>query len=453
MQHSIIQKSQLEGAKRIDAEYFQLEYLNLISDIKVFKYRSLKEAGCKVVSGPFGSSLKSDAYLSAGIPFIRINDLGNFFTKDGDLIYISNGDNDRLKQSQLFPYDIVLSKVGNTIGVASAVPEEFAVCNISENNIGIKFSKDFSLKYKLFILTYLNSQIGLKQVLRSISGNAQPKINIHDIENIIFPIPSNSILESNFNLINTAKQSVIRSEVFYQQAEDLLLKELGLKDFQVEDDLSYIVNFSDVSEANRIDAEYFQPKYEKLIDQLQSQSAKPFMKVVENIAARFNPKPDESYKYVDLGNINSSNGIIDGSEEVLGKEAPSRAKRILKENDVIVSSVEGSLNKVALVAGSQNGYIASNGFFQFRSEEVLPEVLLMLTKSIVMQWQMKKHCVGTILTAVPSEALNKMTIPVLPMEKQQEIAELVRKSHEARKKSKELLEEAKRKVEEMIEKD
>ena len=35
---------------------------------------------------------------------------------------------------------------------------------------------------------------------------------------------------------------------------------------------------------------------------------------------------------------------------------------------------------------------------------------------------------------------------------QQKIADLVKKSHEARKKSKELLEEAKRKVEEMIEK-
>src|SRR5216683_3124260 len=99
-----------------------------------------------------------------------------------------------------------------------------------------------------------------------------------------------------------------------------------------------------------------------------SQNAKLFAEAVENVPARFNPRPDETYKYVELVNINSSIGIIDGYNEVLGKEAPSRAKRILKSKDVIVSSVEGSLEKVALAENDQGGYLASTGFFQFRSE-------------------------------------------------------------------------------------
>lgn len=68
---------------------------------------------------------------------------------------------------------------------------------------------------------------------------------------------------------------------------------------------------------------------------------------------------------------------------MLGKEAPSRARRVLKTGDVIVSSVEGSLGKVAFVDSAQDGYLASTGFFQFRSKEILPEALLMLAKSIV----------------------------------------------------------------------
>lgn len=66
--------------------------------------------------------------------------------------------------------------------------------------------------------------------------------------------------------------------------------------------------------------------------------------------------------------------------------------------------------------------------------------------------QLQKYCSGTILTAVPKDALNNIVVPVLPKSTQEKIAALVRKSHEARKKAKELLEEAKRKVEEMIEK-
>ena len=48
--------------------------------------------------------------------------------------------------------------------------------------------------------------------------------------------------------------------------------------------------------------------------------------------------------------------------------------------------------------------------------------------------------------------MENLWIPSVKVETQQKIADLVRKSHGARKKSKELLEEAKRKVEEMIEK-
>src|SRR3989344_3797622 len=179
MIHSVIQKSQLEGADRLDAEYFQPEYLDLMQEINRVDHQSLKALGCKVVSGPFGSSLKSEAYLDKGVPFLRINDLKDFFIDKDNLIYISEEDNNRLKQSQLLPYDLVLSKVGNTIGIVSVIPEDFNVSNISENNIGIKFDKSVTSQHKLYILTFLNSELGLQQVLRSISGNAQPKLNVH----------------------------------------------------------------------------------------------------------------------------------------------------------------------------------------------------------------------------------------------------------------------------------
>lgn len=73
-------------------------------------------------------------------------------------------------------------------------------------------------------------------------------------------------------------------------------------------------------------------------------------------------------------------------------------------------------------------------------------------KSIVMQWQLKQNCAGTILTAVPSEALNKIYIPEISQSVAEQIIIFVTESHTARQKSKELLDEAKRKVEEMIEK-
>ena len=75
--------------------------------------------------------------------------------------------------------------------------------------------------------------------------------------------------------------------------------------------------------------------------------------------------------------------MIDSYSEVSSDEAASRAKRVLKANDVILSGVGRSLEKVALVYKEQEGYFALNGFFQFRSKDILLEVLLVLAKSFV----------------------------------------------------------------------
>ncbi|MBA2124579.1 restriction endonuclease subunit S, partial [bacterium Unc6] len=57
-----------------------------------------------------------------------------------------------------------------------------------------------------------------------------------------------------------------------------------------------------------------------------------------------------------------------------------------------------------------------------------------------------------IITHWRPEQIKNFYIPILPKPIQQKIADLICKSHQARSKAKELLEEAKQKVEELIEK-
>lgn len=451
MRYSIIQKSQLEGALRIDSDYYQPEYLSAVETIIKTKHERLGDIISLLTDYHANGSyqiLSKNVSLSEDLDYalmVRAIDLEKN-DYESDVRYVSKHAYDFLRKTKMYGQEIIIDKIGNA-GEVFLMPNLQRPVTLGMNLFMLRLKEDYEPAY---IYSFLVSKYGKLLIYQRITGTAPLSIDKESVRGILIPLPSKqtsqvvkSIIEDHFKALEDSKN-------LYLQAEELLLKELGLKNTVFEDDLSYVVNFSDVKNADRIDPEYFQSKYEKLVEKIKSYNTKSFTEVVEATQAKFNPKPDESYKYVDLGNINSSTGIIDGFEEVLGKDAPSRAKRILKEDDVIVSSVEGSLDKVALVGESQNGYLASTGFFQFRSNEILPEVLLILTKSIVMQWQMKRHCVGTILTAVPSEALNKMIVPVLFMEKQKQIAELVRKSHEARKKSKELLDQAKRKVEEMI---
>jgi len=59
---NIVKLSELEGAKRIDAEYYKPEYIKFVHSLKnIGSIVTFKKMGCDVVSGPFGSSLTSEA--------------------------------------------------------------------------------------------------------------------------------------------------------------------------------------------------------------------------------------------------------------------------------------------------------------------------------------------------------------------------------------------------------
>jgi len=401
------------------------------------------------VSGPFGSTLKGDAYLSSGdIAFIRVQNIkGGFDINDNDLVYISNKDNEKIKSSSLQEGDLILSKVGNSIGYFAKVSSDLGKCNISENNIGIKLSSYSDIE-KSFILTYLNAKYANKLVLRRKSGNAQPKINVDDLCRIpilIFPKLSENI----HNLIQLHEAYLNQSILSYKQAEDILNKELGITN--IENTKNYSVkSFSEsFGESNRLDAEYYQDKYDSIKELLDTkENVELLCHIYDN---NYIPTNKQKYQYIELSNI-GVNGEISGVEFFNGKELPTRARRLVKKNQVIISSVEGSLQSCALITEEYNGALCSNGFFIIDSDCISSETLLILFKSVPIQSLLKQRCSGTILTAISNDELKKIPLPFIKLIVQKEITQKVQESFKLRKDSKNLINVAIRAVEIAIEK-
>ena len=401
------------------------------------------------MSGPFGSTLKGDAYLSSGdIAFIRVQNIkGGFDINDNDLVYISNKDNEKIKSSSLQEGDLILSKVGNSIGYFAKVSSDLGKCNISENNIGIKLSSYSDIE-KSFILTYLNAKYANKLVLRRKSGNAQPKINVDDlcrIPIIIFPKLSENI----HNLIQLHEAYLNQSILSYKQAEDILNKELGITN--IENTKNYSVkSFSEsFGESNRLDAEYYQDKYDSIKELLDTkENVESLCHIYDN---NYIPTNKQKYQYIELSNI-GVNGEISGVEFFNGKELPTRARRLVKKNQVIISSVEGSLQSCALITEEYDGALCSNGFFIIDSDCISSETLLILFKSVPIQSLLKQRCSGTILTAISNDELKKISLPFIKLIVQKEITQKVQESFKLRKDSKNLINVAIRAVEIAIEK-
>jgi len=446
---SIIKLSELEGAKRMDAEYYKPEYLEVKQKLYQTRFVYFKSLVKEIIHPKEIRREYEDEkrdYL-----FLLAQNVRPLMLDLSEKKYISEEKAKLMPKNLLEKGDILFVRSGNVGDLTIYTGEPDKVIASADLLVG-----KTTFKYPSYVAIFFNTFWGQKILLRGIYSGLQPHIAPTYIKQIPIPILSIDLMTKIENLFLQAQNLIKESYSLYSQAENLLLEELGLKDFKPRYEKTYTAKLSDAFTAHRIDAEYFQPAYEEVIEKIRNypNGFSKLLKHVENIKPDFDPKkyPDNIFLYVELADIDSSIGIVHSVNKIKGEEAPSRARRILKKGDVIVSSVEGSLEKVALIDEEHDGCLASTGFFQFRPLDILPEVLLVLSKTIVLQSQLKKKCSGTILTAVPKESLRDIIIPLIPLLTQQKIASLVQQSHEARKKAKELLEIAKRAVEIAIEK-
>ena len=144
-------------------------------------------------------------------------------------------------------------------------------------------------------------------------------------------------------------------------------------------------------------------------------------------------------------------GEIGGAETILGSELPTRARRKVKAGQIIVSSIEGSLQSCALIQPEYDGALCSTGFYVLSSDSINSETLLILFKSEPIQALMKQRCSGTILMGITKDEFLSMPLPKIADETQNQIASIVRQAFSLRKQSEQLFDYAKRAVELAIE--
>lgn len=440
---SIIKLSELGGAKRIDAELYSPDIVTYKKSLQNYpKLRNLIE---KV----FHPKEIQRIYSETGVQFVLAQNVKDILMTFEESAYISQDRASLIQDNLLRNGDCLIVRSGANYGDAAVYTAIDPKPAYASADVIVVRPRDVSGE---FLAVFFNTKVGGALLKNLGYGAGQPHIRPQEIKHLPIFKPQQKFTEEVVNNVNVASKCYKEAERLYSQVEHLLLEELGLKDFKPKYELSYSANLSKAFGVHRVDAEYFQPAYDEVIKKIldYQNGYTQLLSYVENIKPVFDPtkNPDRTFFYVELADIDTSIGIIHSASKIKGEEAPSRARRILRKNDVIVSSVEGSLEKVALVGQKFEGALASTGFFQFRPIRIFPEVLLVLSKSIVLQAQLKKECAGTILTAVPNESLRRVLIPILPNEVQQKIAPLIQQSHEARRKAERLLEEAKRKVEE-----
>ncbi len=133
---------------------------------------------------------------------------------------------------------------------------------------------------------------------------------------------------------------------------------------------------------------------------------------------------DKEMYYVDIASVDNERKEITIYQRISGKEAPSRAKQILRYQDVIVSTVRPNLNAVAIYKAKQEiDVIASTGYCVLRSQEkILPAYLFSFCKSTSFIVRLTKIAKGASYPAVSNSDVRALELPLPSLEEQKKIA-------------------------------
>ncbi len=439
MQTSTIKFSQIED--RIDAEYYKPEYLKL--DISLENAQLLGDLLAKIDRDP---NFYNIGYAKTGIPLIRGVEFQPPFLDLCDVEHISQETHNQFLKTEIHPRDLIMT-VRGTIGKTAIVPDELKIANISPNLI---FLRPKNLNQSIFLAVVLNSNIGQNQIERIISGSVQGTITVPDIEAIKIPIPPQSFQQKIEEIVKEAQEKRKLADEKYKEAEEILNKELGLENLDLSTQKTFEAKFSEVRD--RFDPEYYQPVYENIYKFLK-QKSKPLTEVCKIIRTKISPQntPEKIFRYIEIGGVNNSTGEIEEVLNLRGWEVPSGVKYVIKNNDVLLSAVRTYLKGIALVSNNYEGDIATTGFHVLREPIIKPETLFLFLRSHFGLLQFKKFFLGSTYPVIKNYDLKNILVPIFPQPLQQKISSLIQKSFKLHKEAKELLGEAKRKVEEMIE--
>lgn len=152
--------------------------------------------------------------------------------------------------------------------------------------------------------------------------------------------------------------------------------------------------------------------------------------------------PEYEFYYISLSDVNSERFEIKSSRQVF-KSAPSRARRIIKKGDVVISTVRPNLQAFTFIRENVKDVIVSTGFAVLTPKKILGEYLFQYLFSQLVTKQFYQLVVGSNYPAVNSLDVSHLKISVPPLIEQQSIVSVISLWNTAIEKQSELIEQLK----------
>ncbi|MDE0326730.1 MAG: restriction endonuclease subunit S [Candidatus Poribacteria bacterium] len=449
VQYSIINFSEikLHKDKRLDAGHYHPYHLESLRKFEN-KSQPLSEFIIHISGGatPLGAE-----YPEEGIPFLRVQNIMPNYISDPDIKYLSPSQNQEILRSQLKKDDVLLTITGVSYGKSAVVTDEFVGANINQHSV--KMTVKNIVPY--FLSTFLNCKYGYSQSTRHVVGITRPALDYSAIKSFSIPDFSGGFQEIIASYCHQAEKSREDSKQCYNEAQILLLAELGLADWQPKHQLTFVKNFSDTESTGRIDAGYFQPKYDEIVNAIKSYVGG--WDTLGNLAALKKCVEVGSKEYIESGipfvRVSNLSPYEITQEKYISEELYVELTEHQPKQGEILFSKDATPGIAYYLREVPEKMIPAGGILRLESktDKIGNEYLTLVLNSILTQEQVKRDVGGSVILHWRPDQVAGTVIPILHQEKQAEIEQKVLESFNLRKRAKSLLECAKCAVEKAIE--
>ena len=341
---------------RFDSEYFKKEYLNFFNGVKSYQYLSeFVEFGYRVVYETT-EIINTEDGKSRNCPiFLQATDISTPFINTNNLFYVEESDWIRYKNGRVTHGELLIEVKGKAEKIA-IVPEDFPEKVLVSGTLYKLTTNEKINKY--YLLIYLICKYGASFRERYKSNLLISFISKNDLYRLPVPTRSNTFEFQIENLFKLLIKSKNLSLDFYKQAEDLLLSELGLKDWQPTEETVAVKSFAEsFLSSGRLDAEYYQPKYDDLASHFNKFKKLKIRQIIKYpVSSGSTPKAGGD-DYTDAENgiafvraVDLKDGRVDTSNFIYIKKhihEVTLKKTQLKKNDVLLS-IAGTVGRCAI---------------------------------------------------------------------------------------------------------
>lgn len=447
---------------RLDDEFFLKKYLKAYEKVKSLPNVLLKDVLSVITdfsaNGSYASIAQNFTLLDEEdyAYMIRTTDLekGNY-TKD--VKYVDKHSYEFLSKSKLFGGELLINKIGSP-GRVFLMPFLDRPVSLGMNLFLLRLSTN-SFFDERYLWTFLNTDIGQNIIKRKVNGTVPLTIDKEAVRTLYVPYFSEHF---NYKISDITIESDKLIELYkshYLEAEKILLDALSLSNYIPNNELINIKSFKDSFAASgRLDAEYYQKKYEEIVGVIESHNydkLSNLVKIKKSIEPGSANYTDEGLPFIRVADYDKF-GLTTPDKYLTDeycKENRERIKNLKPKKGTILFSKDGSIG-IAYLLRKDEDFITSGAILHLTVKEetkVLPEYLTLVLNSKMVQMQAERDAGGSIIMHWRISEIEDVVVPIIDMDKQQKIADLVEESFRLKKQSEHLLEVAKRAVEVAIE--